>query len=1603
MDGLKRVLAASAHGPRERLAQGVQEALWRAALGLQLPRFFHTEASPFYEHPKGTAYTHDPLLVCGRAFRPGETVYQCADCGYDETCVLCGSCYNRLDHAGHRVAAYRSKGDSGFCDCGDAGAFAKSLRCRCLLQLAQLDAEVQHGITQTLEAALDFVLDVTQYSLRTLPYVHLAASAHLSHISALPSDVYGSDPNLDTWYLVLYNDEHHDYREAEKGIRDASGCSALEAKRLAAEINARGRAVIRSGPSYELLLRLQTAAEADGLVAAVMTSRDYWREEAAGAVCSWLAALVGCEDAYRDFARSALAEALLRPGFAYAKPLYGEFFRGPRVAQRCFENGIWHDGHFPNLGLSKLRPAVLSRDLARPVGEVLRPAVEEPPRGLRLQFLLMHEVRLVAHARRSLKTAVMPVLTATLLLKRRFAEQYLEIYPSYFTASALADREELLSMRGDVSVQLFTCPHTNAHVLPHLGKIVGPLCALIEEHAAFENAHTGLVNVREIVTDVRSKRLKLCIDKAIEDGIADVTRIVSKNSSNVFAHLVRHDTLVFVLLLLKYFEGAYMVSRKYGDHVERELQYEYIQFIRKHLPVLNIVAFATDSSAGEPRGAAEAALLVYQFLQGKRMAMQLPGVARFSVSRDMVAFVNPVLSLFSRLCFACSWDEVHRMHSRSETPFMRVSDYALRSIVWAAQVKIGHWIRNGQVVLRQATLYLSSSISAVTFRRDLHLNRLAALLDDPTTTLRNFLDRWELSEWFQGAVDHRSTVYDDRFGFVCEQFVKFLYCLVTERVVNSDEPACAAAYRVRQRTMYALCEWPLPYSQLALETEAPADQLEGVLSDLCVYSPPKTLSGVGTYRLKDEFFECIDPYSVHLETAQFHAVSEYVALNLERIRGTKDVVLEPVFDPCANVHIAQHIADICKTTEFFKLVYKLLQVALDNKDDTYLLQLLHLVHAVIRDDASIHGAHYSNEAFHVIPVGDLLLSIVECDMLAAITRKARFLLDYLLQRDQQVYEGLVDCFGELHVANYVSRGAGAGETQEEKRKRVAAAKRDKVMRKLAKQRKRFLSQNRDSSAEETHESLRRCVACGEPERDEFFGLFFDLFPSAANWTVPKDTAWFERAFSNHTSSFPGFPHKRHEHEDDLTGFACGHGMHFRCYLLYVDHATVVSCPLCHEVHGMFLPTFPSGPLLMADAFSSPPEDPTEPHPVQALLRWLQQATERPDTILNSSELEVFESHFFRFLGEDHYSGAVRKLEHVIANVVRTHEAACRLDADSAAFLDMPHATMAMLKALVQCRVVAYANRTDPLLGSKGEATPSLEQPPLALDRVLWLFFEEGDKFHTALQLTYCRVLHTTVFALVTLYAPQVNQFSATVRLSPENTAALRALFSAADADKVRNWDAVYECALRVVLLFLRQCALFWHVMASNGANEPAERTLQLAAAIRHGPNSLDPYLACFGLLDPMDLLRNAANLPLELKAVARLTPLAFTVVPYPGTIRLCDLPEDHSVAVEEAALHPEDECLCLLCGQYAMVTHRAREHACENTLFLSAKENILHVLTPFSPDFLRIPGPYLTRHGEVVGPHIGGPATLSEMRYNEINKLWLTRRIIGLATRSSLW
>ncbi|KAK3068015.1 E3 ubiquitin-protein ligase ubr1, partial [Teratosphaeriaceae sp. CCFEE 6253] len=263
----------------------------------------------------------------------GESTYHCKTCAADDTCVLCVRCFEGSEHDGHSVFISVSPGNSGCCDCGDAEAWKREVRC-CIHTEgtadrqqgkvkapvepagAQLPPDLMQAIRMTLARAIDYLCDVFSCSPEQLRLPKSETSIRLDETLSRLGPPYGEEP-VDAqpeFALVLWNDEKHTVDDVQNQVARACSQSKKFGLAVAHEVDEIGRSVIHYSRDVKELLRMAGVLEQIKVTVTIRSSRDTFREAMCATIIAWIADISGCavgSDPY--ILRNVICEELLRP------------------------------------------------------------------------------------------------------------------------------------------------------------------------------------------------------------------------------------------------------------------------------------------------------------------------------------------------------------------------------------------------------------------------------------------------------------------------------------------------------------------------------------------------------------------------------------------------------------------------------------------------------------------------------------------------------------------------------------------------------------------------------------------------------------------------------------------------------------------------------------------------------------------------------------------------------------------------------------------------------------------------------------------------------------------------------------------------------------------------------------------------------------------------------------------------------------------------------------------------------------------------------------------------------------------------------------------
>ncbi|PVI07518.1 RING finger domain-containing protein [Periconia macrospinosa] len=497
-------------------------------------------------------------------------------------------------------------------------------------------------------------------------------------------------------------------------------------------------------------------------------------------------------------------------------------------------------------------------------------------------------------------------------------------------------------------------------------------------------------------------------------------------------------------------------------------------------------------------------------------------------------------------------------------------DFPLRVCAWLAQMRAGIWIRNGVTLKHQMIQYRNISQRDVSYLRDIFLLQAGLVLCDSSTFLASMVDRFGILPWISGKYDSEYHGFEDtQMVDVVEDFVHLLIILLSERnslipIENDSNPHIIA---MRRDIAHVLCFKPLSYSDMTAklsEKHQKADEFPDILEEMTNFRPPEGLSDSGTFELKEQYIELVDPYT-HQYTRNQREEAETIYKNYMAKKTGKraaDIVFEPQLRPIPS-GLFKRLSDFTRRAIFTQIVYYLLGYGLmyrtttpevpATRVETYVQTVLQLLLvAVLEDKSDNHGwAQHGPESFATavlvkhasfgLPEHPTILSLLktlsEKEQFQSCEPKIRLILQRLKQRQKATFT--IATMSIRMPTERLDAASPATVTLQEKelKKKQALERQARVMASFKEQQGQFLAnQNFDwgedlsDLEDESGTSLveqekiekypsEKCIMCTEETDDQrLFGCFGYVSPgNMLRQTDLQDEDWVSEVTETPTS------------------------------------------------------------------------------------------------------------------------------------------------------------------------------------------------------------------------------------------------------------------------------------------------------------------------------------------------------------------------------------------------------------------------------------------------------------------------------------------------------
>ena len=1199
--------------------------------------------------------------ICGAKFKVGEPIYRCKECSFDDTCVLCVNCFNPKDHTGHHVyTTICTEFNNGICDCGDKEAWNHTLFCKAeegresdTDGFEDRDGRISKILESVLIELFDHFIDVFNQNIEPLPTIQKPLLSKLRYfvqngkyneqadlLSRLAyRDRYvdkehpshrESSPSLNPlsickdYAILIYNDEFHNYSQASAAIRQG-GADNKHIDLLTAKIDSEGRSLLRCSVDISSLIGGFFSIQSNGISCTLTQWNDYVHQEASKYCIMWIN---DCFNIPNSTFQSLFRDAIGRVLCSQYDPLYRsvdmtpvirDYFSDSYMADDIYlyaDHSVLGEGVKIPLGRHKsLDPSDMNT-----ISPVLNKVIAEDSHeyaNSRLQYILFLENRYWKKLRKIVQDLIIPTLASSSVFKPMFSDQLVEIFPHMTRSVTFMDREPQLTSLRESVVQLFTCP-TTANNIFESGHFKYVIWSVIDVFVDFSTMDEGTLVWQRVQRSNPSKSYSI----SFKQGLYAVETLLSKITNPNL--LLKPEEFIMIVTLCKLFNGAWKIKRKEGDHVLREDQH-FIPYLEYTTSIYSIIQ-TFDKVLQQSKDLIDEQLLIGainlldSFLGHRNLPYKIYKdfeIIKFQISKESVSFMNPVHTLFSFLVQHVPLEVSIRVLSQSKE-YLVISDFALRSVVLCSQIDIGFWVRNGMSVLHQSAYYKNNPEMS-SYSRDIQLNQLAFLVenDDIQRVIYNMLDRWELLEWFDGSVSSTNTVYEDKFPSIIQQFIAFLYQVLVERdfYKKFDSLEERQLYNIKNAIIYKLYAEPLSYTDLLNDipdylTES-VSQFDMALEEVAIYIEPKGLEDNGVFKLKKELYKSIDTLRLLNMGNDFEHSATIVKSHLtdNKEKRAKMVVKPQLLGLDELDDRIRDLGNFTRTNVFAKLIYKLLKLAVSDPGLSFTYELLHLIHAIFKDDEMVNGKNSLPETYINKPICDLLLSIVDSEggsFSENVVATADYLLEnMIMKRPTAILESLAECFGTKYIADYKTRKANQGinfeETEQERRRRLAKERQQQIMNRFSRQQQKFMDKhveyadNDEDVDMDTETNLATCThefqcsLCHGDVSDDFFvipvyqsysPIFLNSEPNP--WEMYKPWNGFDN--SEHLGTYNTelfYKKKEHDSKQIMSEntrklmVSCNHTVHYRCFKHYIDKkrysTDLFICPLCQTYCNSVIP------------------------------------------------------------------------------------------------------------------------------------------------------------------------------------------------------------------------------------------------------------------------------------------------------------------------------------------------------------------------------------------------------------------------------------------------
>lgn len=1096
--------------------------------------------------------------ICAKAIPKGHFVYNCYDCGVDPTCCLCEHCFNKEEHSDHNVSVHRSSGDA-ICDCGDETSWNKNLDCKAnSLQnklkstLKPLPEEFKKNIKIIIRTLFDFILDANSTNFHSLPFdknpalsinyfkdSNLINQDILNEVSKL-KNLPDYNDNVDTYkykyaerdetgncedfcttgdfldykYLIVWNDEFHNFQEAQYFLSLAHVPTTSDEDEDSPFSEMDHLSHYSLDLSGDIVSALAETIDNEGFVCYARNKDinkliekskkfDSYNRGVSGLTPLHHSIMTGKEYANMIISRSIIKwfEFILKN----KNTLLTDFIRH-ELSNTLFESANFHLKDLSALNKLNIMNSYLTTDkltIPQPVMKFMYSDYTTFPISIeeidpqfddddieffgikncsRLQYLFFFEMRFPKSMRQIIKSSIIPTISNNSQSRFEFAKQVVRVLPTIEYNVAFHDREWRLSLVETFRLQVYHDPQLGTKLLDlgYFDHIIESIFTVLINSQCLRKQKFHL----EDEPTWQYRRVSKLLTHAFQ-GFDTLLQFIEKGNDKLF----KVPFFIKIFRLYVGYDKLYPMVRKSDVHQEFDNNSACATIHAVASPLYKIaenLGAIINKINRKHEDIEKFIVLVSSYLKiegRKKKTIESDSkveVIDFNIVKDGVSVIHPIGSLLAHLTknykfynpelLLESILSVHTFGPYDErfvelerkstlTNFMGVADEMLQPLVFSAQYRTNFWIRNGDEA------FIAHAISdAYKQENNFYIVQQGILLNQ--LPIEDIIDRFMLTGCFYNDESFDKTIYEEKITMILTEFLQLMYHLLTFRHYYDSNLSYEKCNDILDKFHVCdlLTKGPRKYSEIHAKCITTV-KLDEVLEEVADYIPPTSHNDYGHYKLKDEYVTSFDPYLYYYSKTSTSETEESLVKLIAELKNKNqnDVVLTPYLYQLKGKDLAKFkkIGEFMRSKKFVKILYKILRLAVNSENDSHLNMTLQLIHAIILDDELYNKEQHDLKNFVQIPICNLLLTAAENNETPKyVTKKASVILEKLLLKDDDVLNSLMDCFGSDHVEEYKKSSHGKTlETKVERKRRLALKRQKKVMKKMMKQQQDFADNN----------------------------------------------------------------------------------------------------------------------------------------------------------------------------------------------------------------------------------------------------------------------------------------------------------------------------------------------------------------------------------------------------------------------------------------------------------------------------------------------------------------------------------------------------------------